>query len=79
MEKLYEFQVAARGDGFVEVAEAKTQACMFRSTLPDLATNVHKRLCIDSLLAAPLCIGRLLGEAEFEDFPDGLQYESGFH
>jgi len=53
MEKLYEFQVAARGDGFVEVAESEdASVAWFRSTLPDLATNVHKRLCIDSLTSS---------------------------
>ena len=50
MDKLQDFQVAARGDGFVEVADGEdTSVVWFRSQRPDTATNVHKRMCIDSL------------------------------
>jgi hypothetical protein len=53
MEKLQEFQIAARGDGFVEVADNEDAGvAWFRNTLPDNATNVHKRLCIDSLTSS---------------------------
>jgi hypothetical protein len=52
MEKLQEFQAAARVDGFVEV-EAKdgddASVAWFRNERPDSETSVHKRLCIDSL------------------------------
>jgi hypothetical protein len=54
MEKLQEFQVAARVDGFVEVnegggADADANVAWFRSKLPDAESKVHKRLCIDGL------------------------------
>jgi hypothetical protein len=50
MEKLQAFQAAARGDGFVEVDEVDDgSAVWFRNTLPDVETQVHKRLCIDGL------------------------------
>jgi hypothetical protein len=50
MEKLQEFQTAARVDGFVEVNDGDDEnVAWFRNELPDSGTNVHKRLCIDSL------------------------------
>src|ERR1700730_16289978 len=50
MEKLPEFQAAARVDGFVEVKDGDDEnVAWFRNELPDSGTNVHKRLCIDSL------------------------------
>src|ERR1700751_4530622 len=50
MDKLQEFQVAARRDGFVEVPDGDdANVAWFRNELPDRNTNVHKRLCIDSL------------------------------
>jgi len=50
MEKLQEFQAAARIDGFVEVKDSDdANVAWFRNELPDLETKVHKRLCIDSL------------------------------
>jgi hypothetical protein len=53
MDRLQEFQVAARGDGFVEVQDNEDgSVAWFRNTLPDLETNVHKRLCIDSLTSS---------------------------
>jgi hypothetical protein len=53
MDKLQEFQVAARGDGFVEVKDNEDgSVAWFRNALPDAETNVHKRLCIDSLTSS---------------------------
>jgi hypothetical protein len=53
MDRLQEFQVAARGDGFVEVQDNEDgSVAWFRNTLPDPETNVHKRLCIDSLTSS---------------------------
>jgi hypothetical protein len=50
MEKLQEFQSAARDNGFLEVGESEQgSAVWFRKTTPDKDTEVHKRLCIDSL------------------------------
>jgi hypothetical protein len=54
MDKLQEFQVAARVDGFVEVnegggADVDANVAWFRSELPDPGTKVHRRLCIDGL------------------------------
>ena len=50
MDKLQEFQVAALGDGYVEVADGgDVNVAWFRNELPDRNTNVHKRLCIDSM------------------------------
>jgi hypothetical protein len=50
MEKLQEFQSAARENGFVEVGESEQgSAVWFRNATPDAGTDVHKRLCIDSL------------------------------
>jgi hypothetical protein len=50
MEKLQEFQTAARVDGFVEVNDGDDEnVAWFRNELPDSGSNVHKRLCIDSL------------------------------
>ena len=53
MDRLQEFQVAARGDGFVEVQDNEDGSVAWvRNTLPDPETNVHKRLCIDSLTSS---------------------------
>jgi hypothetical protein len=53
MEKLQDFQVAARGDGFVEVAGGEdANVAWFRNASPDAGTNVHKRLCVDSLTSS---------------------------
>jgi hypothetical protein len=50
MEKLQEFQSAARDNGFIEVGESEQgSAVWFRNATPDAGTDVHKRLCIDSL------------------------------
>lgn len=50
MEKLQEFQSAARDNGFIEVGESEEgSAVWFRNATPDKGTEVHKRLCIDSL------------------------------
>jgi len=50
MEKLQEFQAAARVDGFVEVKDSDdASVAWFRNERPDSGTSVHKRLCIDSL------------------------------
>jgi hypothetical protein len=50
MEKLQDFQVAALTDGFIEVKDNEDgSVAWFRNALPDPGTNVHKRLCIDSL------------------------------
>jgi hypothetical protein len=53
MEKLQDFQVAARGDGFIEVKDNEDgSVAWFRHGLSDPDTNVHKRLCIDSLTSS---------------------------
>ena len=50
MLKLQEFQSAARDNGFLEVGESEEGSTVwFRKTTPDKDTDVHKRLCIDSL------------------------------
>jgi hypothetical protein len=53
MEKLQDFQVAARSAGFVEVPNGDdASVAWFRNSVPDAETNVHKRLCIDSLTSS---------------------------
>ncbi len=50
MEKLHEFQSVARENGFIEVGESEQGSTVwFRNATPDTGTDVHKRLCIDSL------------------------------
>ena len=50
MEKLQEFQSVARENGFIEVGESEQgSAVWFRNATADAGTDVHKRLCIDSL------------------------------
>lgn len=50
MERLQEFQSAARANGFIEVAESEEGSTLwFRNTNPDIGSAVHKRLCVDSL------------------------------
>jgi hypothetical protein len=50
MEKLQEFQSTARENGYVEVGESEEgSAVWFRNAIPDTGTEVHKRLCVDSL------------------------------
>ncbi len=50
MENLQDFQIAARGDGFIEVPDGEDRnVAWFRNVLPDPNTNVHKRLCIDGV------------------------------
>jgi hypothetical protein len=50
MEKLQDFQAAARSAGLVEVPNGHdASVAWFRNSVPDAETKVHKRLCIDSL------------------------------
>lgn len=50
MNKLQQFQSAARENGYVEINEYDGgNAAWFRKTTPDAGTDVHKRLCVDSL------------------------------
>jgi hypothetical protein len=50
MAKLQEFQAVARENGFLEVSESEeANTAWFRNATPDAGSNVHKRLCIDSL------------------------------
>jgi hypothetical protein len=50
MNKLQEFQSAARDNGYAEANEYDAEnAVWFRKATPDQGTEVHKRLCIDSL------------------------------
>jgi hypothetical protein len=50
MLKLQEFQSTARDNGFLEVGESEEGSTVwFRKTTPDKDTEVHRRLCIDSL------------------------------
>jgi len=49
MNKLQEFQVAARARGFVDVEESEQGSVLWlRKQTPDAATQTHKRICIDS-------------------------------
>jgi hypothetical protein len=66
MDRLQEFQVAARGDGFVEVQDNEDgSVAWFRNALPDPETNVQQR-------------DRLLGDCrlqvELQDFPHRRQH-----
>jgi hypothetical protein len=48
--KLQEFQCAARENGYAEVNEFECgNTVWLRKAAPDVGTDVHKRLCIDSL------------------------------
>jgi hypothetical protein len=50
MTKLQQFESAARENGYVEINEYdEGNAAWFRKATPDAGTDVHKRLCIDSL------------------------------
>jgi len=50
MNKLQEFQSTARDNGYAEANECDGgSAVWFRKATPDQGTEVHKRLCIDSL------------------------------
>jgi hypothetical protein len=50
MNKLEQFQSAAREYGYVETNEYDGgDAAWFRKATPDAGTDVHKRLCIDRL------------------------------
>ena len=47
---LQDFQSAARENGFVESGESESgSALWFRNSTPDAGSQVHKRLCLDSL------------------------------
>jgi hypothetical protein len=49
MEKLQDFQAAARQGGFVEVEECEEGTVLWlRKELPDAETSTHQRICIDS-------------------------------
>jgi hypothetical protein len=49
MEKLQEFQAAARQGGFVAVGECDEGTVLWlRKETSDPATNTHQRICIDS-------------------------------
>jgi hypothetical protein len=50
MNKHQEFQSAARENGYAESNECGGESAIwFRKMTPDQGTEVHKRLCIDSL------------------------------
>jgi len=50
MQALQDFQCAARENGFVEAGESESgSALWFRKSTPDVGSQVHKRLCLDSL------------------------------
>ena len=50
MQTLQDFQSAARENGFVETGESESgSALWFRNSTPDAGSQVHKRLCLDSL------------------------------
>jgi hypothetical protein len=50
MLKLQAFQTAARNVGFVEVNEtAEGTVLWLRRSKPDIAREMHQRMCIDSL------------------------------
>jgi hypothetical protein len=50
MHKLQEFQCAARENGYAAVNEFECgNTVWLRKAAPDVGTDVHKRLCIDSL------------------------------
>jgi hypothetical protein len=50
MQKPQDFQSVARENGFVEVGESEQGSTIwFRNSRPDAGSDVHKRLCIDSL------------------------------
>ena len=49
VEKLQEFQAAARKDGFVEVEECDGGSILWlRKTIADAPTKTHQRICLDS-------------------------------
>jgi len=49
MERLHEFEAAARENGFVEVGESEEERTVwFRKATPDTDTDVHRRMCVDS-------------------------------
>jgi hypothetical protein len=49
MERLQEFQVAARKGGFVEVEECEDGTVLWlRKAAPDARTATHQRMCMDS-------------------------------
>jgi len=50
MQALQDFQSVARENGFVESGESECgSALWFRNSIPDIGSQVHKRLCLDSL------------------------------
>jgi hypothetical protein len=50
MEKRQEFQSVARENGYAEAGESKDGSTVWlRKATPDVGTDVHKRLCIDSI------------------------------
>jgi cephalosporin hydroxylase len=50
MQTLQDFQAVARENGFVETGETEGgSAVWFRNSMPDVGSQVHKRLCLDSL------------------------------
>jgi hypothetical protein len=62
MEKLQDFQVAARDAGFVEVPDGDdASVAWFRNSVPDPGTNVHKRLCIDGVTSSATVYWEIAG------------------
>jgi hypothetical protein len=50
MANLQEFQAVARENGFIEVGKSEEgSTAWFRNATPDAGSDVHQRLCIDSL------------------------------
>ena len=74
MQKLQDFQLAARENGFVETGESEEGSTVwFRNATPDAGTDVHKRLCIDSLTnSATVFWETLPSQDQLDDLSLGL-------
>ncbi len=70
MEELQTFKQIAHNDGFVDVKESKDGTVLWlRRQSPDAATNIHQRICVDSVTNSVTVYWMTsLGKAESQTF-----------
>jgi hypothetical protein len=80
MERLQAFQVAAREGGFVQVEESEEGTVLWlRKATPDAVTQVHQRMCMDSLTRSVTVYWlNVLGKIDSKTFRDVATLQQWF-
>ncbi len=80
MKTLQAFQVAAREVGFVQVEESEEGTVLWlKKATPDPATQVHQRMCMDSLTRSVTVYWlNALGKSDSKTFRDVITLQQWF-